>query len=85
MKFKLQKKDFEFIIKIIESLPEDLNYIKDDQFNITFEADNKTTEILLDRLSDVLADKGFDNNDNLTSTGVRIERIIDSISEVFYD
>ncbi|MBG6133201.1 hypothetical protein IWQ47_004465 [Aquimarina sp. EL_43] len=85
MKFKLQRKDFEFIIKIIESLPKDLNYIKDDQFNITFEADNKTTEILLDRLSDVLADKGFDNNDNLTSTGIRIERIIDSISEVFYE
>jgi hypothetical protein len=85
MKFKLQKKDFEFIIKIVDSLPKDLNYIKDDQFNITFEADNKTTEVFLDKLSDVLADEGFDDQDNLTSTGARIEKIIDSISEVFYE
>ncbi|MEM7086260.1 MAG: hypothetical protein AAF489_08770 [Bacteroidota bacterium] len=85
MKFKLLKKDFEFIIKIIESLPKSLNYIKNDDFYVVFEADDKTVEDLLDKLSDVLSEKGFDENDNLNAIGVRIEKIIDPISDVFYN
>jgi len=85
MKFKLLKKDFEFVIKIIDSLTKNLNYIKNDDFYVVFEANDKTVEILLDKLSDVLADEGFDANDNLTNIGTRIEKIIDSISEKFYN
>lgn len=85
MEIKLNKNDFEYLFKVFDSLPLELNYRKMNNHNVIIESDEIVIEKMLDRLSDFLTDKGFDSNDNLNHIGGRIEKIIDAISTVFYD
>ncbi|WP_088342309.1 hypothetical protein [Robiginitalea sediminis] len=85
MKFTLSKKDFELILQVMEALPDGLNYIDNNDLQITLEADKETLDSLLDELSNILAEKGFDEDENVNPTGLRIERIIDSVSKEFYN
>jgi hypothetical protein len=83
MNIILNRSDFEYLISL-NTLPNELDYIKKGD-EVTIIGDKEIIEVLLDKVSDILSDKGFDLNDNLTPTGIRLERIIDLISEVFYD
>ncbi|MCD8413658.1 hypothetical protein [Tenacibaculum finnmarkense] len=85
MKIKLNKNDFEYLFKIFDSLPIELNYQKTNNLNVVIEGNEAVIEKTLDKLSDLLADKGFDSSNNLNHIGNRIEKIIDAISIVFYD
>lgn len=79
MKIKLSYSEFQSILNYIDKLPDNLHIERSEKY-IYLIGSNEEMELVLDILSAKLALEGIDNSGNINSVGLRIERIIDLIS-----
>jgi propanediol utilization protein len=49
------------------------------------QADNLIFDKMLDQLSDYLVNNCLNDNDELNAIGIDVEKLIDSISEIYYE
>jgi hypothetical protein len=90
MKISLSEKDYEFLKSIIDpkslilKTPE--NYIGDVENDKQLEIiiNDNIAEILLDKLSNLLIEKGLNKNDEPNQFGIYIESLIDKVSREYY-
>ena len=84
MKMKFNKQDFELLLSEIKVLPKGVTQLKCDKEDKIIEGRESNIGVLLERITEILADKGFDENDELNLIGSRLESMIDTISAVYY-
>lgn len=84
MKVHLKKEQFELLNKY-SKINFNSDHLREENSRIVIVGDKQYFEDLLDLVSDVLANIGFDHNDEPNKFGLQIEEIIDVISKVVYD
>ena len=84
MKIKFNKQDFELLLSEIKVLPNGLIQLQSNKQAIIIGGRESNIGVLLERITEILANKGFDENDELTEIGSRLESMIDSISAIYY-
>ena len=82
MKIELTKSEFELLVKN-NILSNRIDFIDNDD-SILISSSLKGFEILLDNLGDLIAEKGIGNNGEINHFGIRIEKIIDKISDTIW-
>lgn len=76
--------DYLQLLKNVDKLPECINMYGDEN-KICLVGSRESFESILDILSNNLAEIGIDENDNINSIGLTIERLIDIISNKLWD
>lgn len=76
--------DYLQLLKNIGKLPEGIN-MNAEENEICLLGSKESFESIIDILSNNLAESGVDENDNINSIGLTIERLIDIISNKLWD
>ncbi|MDR6764608.1 hypothetical protein J2Y38_004842 [Flavobacterium sp. 2755] len=82
MKIELTKSEFDLLIQN-NLLPNIIDFIDNDD-SILISSNLMGFEILLDNLGDLIAEKGIGDDGEINHFGLRIEKIIDKISDTIW-
>ncbi|WP_343697097.1 hypothetical protein [Flavobacterium sp.] len=80
MKIEIEKQDFDLLIQN-NLLPNIVDFIENNDYSILISSDLLGFELLLDNLSDLIAEKGIGEDGEINNFGLRIELIIDQIND----
>lgn len=84
MEINLKKQQLE-LLKKYSSLRLSPNTLPENKRQVAIVGDKQYFEKLLDEISNVLIEKGMDDNDEPNELGFQIEEVIDILSKVVYD
>jgi hypothetical protein len=84
MKVLFNKSQFEIINENIKTIPKSINLLKLNDLKYQMDLNLDDADYLLDKLSDLLIEKGLNSNDEPNSLGLKIESIIDIVNRVKY-